>query len=93
MKLFFSDVETGEPEIGVGIEEKYRRQGIAYRVIVELMNRLYREKGINSFTYKVMSYNMESKGLVEKLGGKIIKKFDGPKEFGISFNKYRIQLP
>ena len=89
-EISFTLVHTGEPAIGVSIEEKYRRQGIAYRLIVALMNRLHQERGINSFTYQAMSFNEASKGLAEKLGGIIIRSVDAPKELGFSFITYRI---
>lgn len=89
-EITFSGNTEGEFEIGIGIEEQFRQQGIGYRLLVSVIDHLCRTRTVKAFTYKVMSNNEASKRLAEKLGGVLIKNVEPPKPLGFTFLIYKI---
>lgn len=89
-EITFSGNSEGEFEIGIGIEEQFRHQGVGYKLLVAVIDHLCKTRAVKSFTYKVMSNNEASKRLAEKLGGVLIKNIEPPKPLGFTFLIYKI---
>lgn len=89
-EITFSGNGEGEFEIGIGIEEQFRHQGIGYRLLIAVIDHLCKTRTVKAFTYKVMSNNEASKRLAEKLGGVLIKNIEPPKPLGFTFLIYKI---
>ncbi len=85
----FRDYYSAAPEIGVEIKEPFRRKGIAYALIKELMKMACADHKIDYFIWQVREKNEASMNLVKKLGGVFIKEVNTVEEIGPIFI-YRI---
>lgn len=87
---FSGNDEETKFEIGIEIEESFRNQGIAYRVLKELMLWLCKLKKIKHFIYTVRYDNTASIRLVEKLGGVQVKVVKPLEQFELAIYIYHI---
>ena len=60
--------KRGEPEIGIYLLEPYRNRGYGTEAIRLLVNRVYREYGVDCVYAYVMRKNLQSRRVFEKLG-------------------------
>ncbi len=90
-EITFSGNKEDEFDIGIEIEEKFRQWGYGYRLLTMAIDRLCKTKRVKKLTYRVMSNNVASISLAEKIGGKLIKEVEPPKPLGFTFLIYEIE--
>lgn len=75
------DISANIPEIEIELIQEYQKQGIGYKAIIMMLNKLAKEHGKQEFYAKIEPDNYASQYLFEKLKG---KPADLAKDFQIS---------
>lgn len=64
------DISVSIPEVEIELMKEYRHQGIGYKAIIMMLNKLVKEHGKQEFYVKIEPDNYASQFLFEKLRGK-----------------------
>ena len=76
--------DAGMIEIGLGIDQRFQRQGFAFEALTGMWSWVCAEDGVNVLRYTVAATNTASIGLINKFGftrvGEQLDEIDGPEE-------------
>ena len=73
-EIIFKSNKNGEYDIENKIKESVKIWGYEYKLLNILIDRLCKDRTVSKFTYKVVSNDITSKDLVERIGGKLINE-------------------
>ena len=76
--------ENGMIEIGLGVNPKFQRQGLAFEALIGMWSWVCTQEGVETLRYTVSATNTASIALVKKFGfihiGQQMDDIDGPEE-------------